>query len=157
MKRGSMKRFVKNTIRFLKTVFICVGFASIPSIVHNLPTSEDLEVKTLAKNIYFEARNSSIEDQIATAIVVLNRGTPTKEVYKYKQFSWTSVYSEPADNKYYRRALAVAEMVYNNPDLWREDYICKHYAAVSASFPEEHWTNNFKRRKQIGKHYYYCN
>lgn len=115
-----------------------------------------LDITTLAYNIYFEARNSSIEDQIATAVVVLNRGKPSEEVYKPMQFSWTSEYSVPANNKTYQRALAVATMVYNNPDIWNEEYICKHYT-VAKEYPKGHWSGNFKRRKQIGKHYYYCN
>lgn len=113
------------------------------------------DVEALAYNIYFEARNSSIEDQIATAVVVLNRGIPSKEVYKPNQFSWTLEYSVPANNKAFRRALAVAEMVYDNPEIWQSKDICKHYTTAQ-EYPKGHWTHSFKRRTQIGKHYYYC-
>lgn len=113
-------------------------------------------IKALAYNIYFEARNSSLEDQIATAVVVMNRGEPYIEVYKPYQFSWTADYKSPADNKEYRRALRVASMVYYHHDLFKSKDICKHYTVLK-DYPKGHWTHKFKRRTKIGKHYYYCN
>jgi hypothetical protein len=115
------------------------------------------EVTALAYNCYFEARNSTTEDQIATMVTVMNRGTPSVEVYKKDQFSWTNEYAEPADNPALDKCKALAKMVYNNHNLFKSKDICKHYAAVSAKFSEGHWTKTFKRRTQIGKHYYYCN
>ena len=114
-------------------------------------------IKALAYNCYFEARNSTIEDQIATMVTVMNRGTPTVEVYKKGQFSWTQEYAEPADNPALDKCKALAEMVYNNHDLFKSKNICKHYTTVHAKHGEGHWTKSFKRRTQIGKHYYYCN
>lgn len=113
-------------------------------------------IDALAKNCYFEARNSSIEDQIATMVVVMNRGTPTVEVYKPHQFSWTQEYKEPADNTAFRKCKAIARMVYNNIDLFRSSKICKHYTTVGKEFDDGHWTKNFKSRTRIGKHWYYC-
>lgn len=115
------------------------------------------ETKALAYNCYFEARNSSIEDQIATAVVVMNRGTPSEEVYKKGQFSWTTEYAKPANNPALDKCKAIAKMVYHNHDLFKSKDICKHYTAVNAKYGEGHWTKTFKRRTQIGKHYYYCN
>lgn len=113
-------------------------------------------VDALAKNCYFEARNSTVEDMIATMIVVINRGEPAVEVYKPNQFSWTQEYKEPADNISYRKCKAIAEMVYNNPDLFKSSKICKHYTSVDKEFGNGHWTKNFKSRTRIGKHWYYC-
>lgn len=115
-----------------------------------------INIAALAKNIYFEARNSSIEDQIATAVVVMNRGNPVVEVYKPAQFSWTAEYRVPAYNKAYAKAIAIAKMVYFNLEEFQSKDICKHYTTVK-EYPKGHWTHNFKRRTQIGKHYYYCN
>ena len=114
------------------------------------------EITALAYNCYFEARNSTIEDQIATMVTVMNRGTPSVEVYKKDQFSWTNEYAEPADNPALAKCKALAKMVYNNHDLFKSKDICKHYTAVHAKYGEGHWTKTFKRRTQIGKHYYYC-
>lgn len=115
------------------------------------------ETKALAYNCYFEARNSSIEDQIATMVTVMNRGTPSVEVYKKGQFSWTTEYAKPANNPALDKCKAIAKMVYHNHDLFKSKDICKHYTAINAKYGEGHWTKSFKRRTQIGKHYYYCN
>lgn len=115
------------------------------------------ETEALAYNCYFEARNSTIEDQIATAVVVMNRGTPSEEVYKKGQFSWTTEYAKPANNPALDKCKAIAKMVYHNHDLFKSKDICKHYTAINAKYGEGHWTKSFKRRTQIGKHYYYCN
>lgn len=118
---------------------------------------DKIEIEALAYNIYFEARNSTIEDQIATAVVVLNRGIPSIEVYKKEQFSWTTEYATPAENAVLKRCRAIARMVYYNHDMFKSNNICKHYTAIDAKYNERHWTKTFKRRTQIGKHYYYCN
>ena len=115
------------------------------------------ETKALAYNCYFEARNSTIEDQIATMVTVMNRGTPSVEVYKKGQFSWTKEYAEPADNPALYKCKALAKIVYNNHDLFKSNDICKHYTSVDKKYGKRHWTKSFKRRTQIGKHYYYCN
>lgn len=115
------------------------------------------EIEALAYNCYFEARNSTTEDQIATMVTVMNRGTPSVEVYKKDQFSWTKEYAKPADNPALAKCKALAKMVYHNHNLFKSKDICKHYTAVHAKYGEGHWTKSFKRRTQIGKHYYYCN
>lgn len=113
--------------------------------------------RALAYNCYFEARNSTIEDQIATMVTVMNRGAPRKEVYKKDQFSWTAEYSKPADNAALRKCKALAHMVYSNYELFKSKDICKHYTAVGKEYGDGHWTKTFKRRTRIGGHWYYCN
>lgn len=115
------------------------------------------EIQALAYNCYFEARNSTIEDQIATAVVVMNRGKPSEEVYKTGQFSWTAEYAKPANNLALDKCKALAKMVYYNHDLFKSKDICKHYTAADKMYGEGHWTKSFKRKTQIGKHFYYCN
>lgn len=142
-------------IKFFNILLIGV-LAVIYTLIVIAVNADNKNIEALANNIYFEARNSSIEDQIATAVVVMNRGVPVDEVYKPAQFSWTSEYSKPADNMHYQKAKAIAKMVYYNHDLFKSKNICKHYT-VSKEYPKGHWTKKFKRRTQIGKHYYYCN
>ena len=140
--------------RFL---FIYIGLLLLWGLIMYIQDNHRQEVNALAYNCYFEARNSSIEDQIATMVTVMNRGTPSVEVYKKDQFSWTTEYAEPADNPALAKCKAIAKMVYRNHDLFKSKDICKHYTAVHAKYGEGHWTKSFKRRTQIGKHYYYCN
>ena len=138
--------------------FITTIFAAICTlIIAGLYSYEADNIRALAYNCYFEARNSTIEDQIATMVTVMNRGTPSVEVYKKGQFSWSREYAEPADNPALDKCKALAKMVYNNHDLFKSKNICKHYTTVHAKYGEGHWTKSFKRRTQIGKHYYYCN
>lgn len=113
-------------------------------------------IEALANNCYFEARNSTIEDMIATMVVVMNRGEPSVEVYKPNQFSWTTEYSQPADNFAYDKCKALAKMVYNNYSLFKSPKICKHYTAEWKEFDSGHWTKSFRSRTKIGKHWYYC-
>lgn len=141
-------------IKFFNILLIGV-LAVIYTLIAIAVNADNKNIEALANNIYFEARNSSIEDQIATAVVVMNRGVPVDEVYKSAQFSWTSEYSKPADNMHYQKAKAIAKMVYDNHDLFKSKNICKHYT-VAKEYPKGHWTKKFKRRTQIGKHYYYC-
>lgn len=115
------------------------------------------EIRALAYNCYFEARNSTIEDQIATMVTVMNRGTPSVEVYKKDQFSWTSEYAKPANNPALDKCYALAKTVYYNHNSFKSKDICKHYTAVDKKYGEGHWTKSFKRKTQIGKHFYYCN
>ena len=62
----------------------------------SVPTDRTEQVTCLAHNIWFEARGSSVEDQLAVAHVVLNRvadprypGDVCDVVWQPKQFSWT--------------------------------------------------------------------
>lgn len=138
------------------TIKFCI--ACIVTVLLLLQLVKDIdEVTALAYNCYFEARNSTVEDQIATMVAVMNRGQPSVEVYKKDQFSWTREYAKPADNPALDKCKALAKMVYNHHDLFKSKDICKHYTTVHAKWSEGHWTKSFKRRTQIGKHYYYCN
>lgn len=144
---------VLSIIAFSVLIFITL---LIYSFVDYKIDKDDDNIEALAKNCYFEARNSTVEDMIATMVVVMNRGEPSVEVYKPSQFSWTREYSKPADNAAYSKCKALAEMVYNNYSLFKSPKICKHYTAEWKEFGNEHWTKNFRSRTKIGKHWYYC-
>ncbi len=77
-------------MRLLQTVVATqITTAAVPS--------EDIErVTCLAQNVWFEARGSSVDDQLAVAHVVLNRVADARYpddvcevVWQPKQFSWT--------------------------------------------------------------------
>lgn len=138
---------------FIATFFIAIFII----IICGIYSYKADNIKALAYNCYFEARNSTIEDQIATMVTVMNRGAPSVEVYKKDQFSWTKEYAEPADNPALDKCKALAEMVYHNYNLFKSKDICKHYTSTDKKYGEGHWTKSFKRKAQIGKHFYYCN
>lgn len=147
----------------MKEILACIALGTltlivlfISAIVNWKIESDDNNITALANNCYFEARNSTVEDMIATMVVVMNRGESSVEVYKPGQFSWTQEYKEPADNAAYRKCKALAELVYNNHSLFKSPKICKHYTAEWKEFGNGHWTKSFKSRTKIGKHWYYC-
>lgn len=145
-------------IRDLCTGVVLMIFFFIFVGVYSVKKTFNKDVEALAYNCYFEARNSTIEDQIATMVVVLNRGAPRDEVYKKNQFSWTAEYSVPAENDALAKCRALANMVARNHNLFKSKKICKHYTTAGKEYGNErHWTKSFSQRVQIGKHWYYCN
>ena len=89
---------------FITALFIVIFII----IISGIYSYKDDNINALAYNCYFEARNSTIEDQIATMVTVMNRGTPSVEVYKKGQFSWTNEYAKPADNPALDKCKALA-------------------------------------------------
>lgn len=144
-------------IKDICTVFVISILLISWAVVFTVKKQFNENVEALAYNCYFEARNSTIEDQIATMVTVMNRGAPRKEVYKKDQFSWTREYSKPADNTALKKCKALAHMVYNDYELFKSKDICKHYTAVGKEYGDGHWTKTFRRRTRIGGHWYYCN
>ena len=144
-------------IKDICTGFVMFIFLTLLAITYTVKKRFNENVEALAYNCYFEARNSTVEDQIATMVTVMNRGAPRKEVYRKDQFSWTREYSKPADNAALKKCKALAHMVYSNYELFKSKDICKHYTAVGKEYGDGHWTKTFKRRTRIGGHWYYCN
>lgn len=147
---------MKIVCEFITAVFVAICIFITAGIYSYKSLAAD-NIEALAYNCYFEARNSTVEDQIATMVTVMNRGEPHKEVYKKDQFSWTREYSKPADNAALKKCKALAHMVYNDYELFKSKDICKHYTAVGKEYGDGHWTKTFKRRTRIGGHWYYCN
>jgi spore germination cell wall hydrolase CwlJ-like protein len=120
------------------------------------------QVKCLALNAYFEARNSSFEDMLATSHVVLNRvqaerypDTICDVIKQPKQFSWYNPTNPPEprlDNKLearaWEKAVTVAIMVYLGQSIDPTNG-ATHYHAY---YVEPYWTTT--KRKRIGKHFY---
>lgn len=67
-----------------------------PAPIPKIPAISSKDIRCLTDNIYFEARDQSLQGQVAVGIVTLNR-TKHKSfpknicdvVYQHKQFSWT--------------------------------------------------------------------
>ena len=131
-------------------------FGAVLTVIGLQQQYDENNIDALTKNCYYEARNSTIEDQIATAVVVMNRGIPHIEVFKDKQFSWTSNKHEEKNDIHYKRCRAIATMVYWNHELFTSNHICLHYTSADAVFKEGHWTKSFKTVTRIGKHNYWC-
>lgn len=146
-------------MKFVKFMLFLVGLVGIISHFY----LKKQEINILADNIYFEARNSTVEDQISVALVTLNRAASVKYPAKIKdvvfqkgQFSWTVEYSKPnRDTKSWKKSYAIAEMVYKNYEYFKRNDVCLHYATYISN-ENNHWTRNIKKRTKIGKHIYFC-
>lgn len=131
----------------------------------SLPPEEIKDVTCLAQNIWFEARGSSAEDQLAVAHVVLNRvashhypDAVCAVVWQAKQFSWTH------DGRSDRVRFA------NEHDrlIWKE-LVQISMAALAGAVPDPTggathyhadyvspgWSSRMRRLIQIDEHIYY--
>lgn len=113
----------------------------------------------LATNIYHEARGSSMNDQVATAQVVLNRvtdirwpGSICEVVWQEKQFSWThdTITDIPEDQESWERAQWLAMMVLSG--ITRDETDGADHYHTSEVNPA--WSSYGIHRIKIGNHEY---
>jgi len=120
----------------LLTTYENISFLSpverVPVVIE-LPPDEawdrdNLEVMCLGLNIYHEARGSSLEDQVGTALVVMNRvaserfpNTVCGVVWQSAQFSWTNDGRSDRTHELaaYEQSMMIAVYVWNGfyPDF----------------------------------------
>lgn len=122
-------------------------------------TNDDTEVHCISLNIYHEARGSTIEDQIATALVVMNRvesqrwpDTPCEVVWQSRQFSWT--HDGRSDNPYDRDAWALAQIIAEQVYEGRVEDITNgstHYHTLTIN---PRWSRYRENEQIIGAHLY---
>ena len=130
----------------------------------------------LAANIYFEARNQPVDGQFAVAYVTTNRSNlkdshVCDEVFKPKQFSWTSDRSVikvatrtikpkafPAnivDGKAFNRALKIANIVLDSQSLFKDvsrGATMYHHVSILPFWAK---SDKFKLVARIGDHLFY--
>lgn len=97
------------------------------------------EIDCLARNIYFEARGESNQEQVSVGFVTLNRlasihypNTVCEVVYQPSQFSWTlenDSYKTIRDSKAWIKAKKVASYVYQSPPSQDTTNGSTHYYA----------------------------
>jgi len=118
------------------------------------------EIKCLADNIYFEARNESVKGQLAVAHVTANRvksekypNTICSVVWEYRQFSWTldGKSDVPKNKKAYKHSkeMAIYVLKANAIDF---TYGATHY---HATYVRPYWAKNLKHIMNIDNHIFY--
>jgi len=143
------------TIAFISSVAFCARA--------DQPAATEQDIACLARNVYFEARNQSIEGQLAVAHVTLNRLEESAEprticdiVYRPGLFSWTrderkhdgQIWEKTAwETARWVAMIAVAEPA---ADPVRGSTF---YHAVSV---EPYWASALVRVGQIGDHVFYA-
>ena len=123
------------------------------------------EVKCLAKNIYFEARNQSIQGMYAVADVTLNRVKDSRwpstvcEVVKQQkrgvcQFSWycDGLSDEPRTIAVFNLSKMIAYVRFMNKDspVLPNDIYWYHNNEV-----DPYWSNAYSHEVTIGDHLFY--
>lgn len=120
------------------------------------------DISCLAKNIYFEARNQSIEGQKAVAFVVLNRvnslsypNSVCEVISQDRQFSWTrdGRSNQPKDLKSFKIATAMAIYVYNKYGKIKDP--TKGAIMYHANYVQPYWSSYYKLSAIIGDHIFY--
>ena len=124
------------------------------------------EVKCLAKNIYFEARNQSIQGMYAVADVTLNRVKDSRwpstvcEVVKQRregvcQFSWycDGKSDEVKDKESYKKILDFARLMMHNEIRFVD--ITDGATHYHADYVSPSWAKTKTRTTEIGDHIFY--
>ncbi len=116
----------------------------------------------MAKNIYFEARNESLQGKMAIALVTLQRvkdyrypNTVCGVVYENKQFSWYSdgLSDRPRDSESYDDiALLASAMLDSETSIYDFTYGSTHYHADYV-FP--YWSDHMILKAKIDTHIFY--
>lgn len=143
------------TVAFISSVAFCAR-ADQPAVTER-------DIACLARNVYFEARNQSVEGQLAVAYVTLNRleesagpRTICDIVYHPGLFSWTRDERKHAgqiwEKAAWETARRVAMIAVAEPfaDPVRGSTF---YHAVSI---EPYWASTLVRVGQIGDHVFYA-
>ena len=129
-----------------------------PDLTRHLVEDRE-QVLCMAQNIYHEARGSTIDDQMATAHVVMNRvashrfpDTPCEVVWQSRQFSWThdGRSDTPRDMDAWHLALVIAGQVFdgNTYDITNG---ATHYHTLTVN---PNWSRYRDNEQVIGAHLY---
>ncbi len=146
-------------IRLLQAVVVAQASTA------SLPPEKTPAVTCLAQNLWFEARGSSVDDQVAIANVVMNRVADSRYpdevcdvVWQSKQFSWTH------DGRSDRIRFANGR----DREIWKT-IVHVSIAAVAgeiedttggathyhADYVQPGWANHMRKLMQIDDHIYY--
>ncbi len=133
-----------------------------PGIFTNQRSYSKEEHICMAKNIYFEARNESIQGQILVALVTIQRVEDPRwpndvcgVVYDNKQFSWYSdgLSDNPKHKRKFGRSLLIASAILS-PDTSMVDftYDATHY---HADYVKPKWAQHMIRLVKVDTHIAY--
>lgn len=153
----------------VRTLLFCLLLATSTSTYPaKQPVLSREDVKWLAKNVYFEARNQPVAGQIAVIMVTLNRvrsrafPSTIKEVVTQGgtklnkcQFSWYCD-GKPdiiEDRKAYREAEKLVMEVLGATKFVRD--ITSGAIFYHADYVKPHWAKHKKRIVKIDKHIFY--
>lgn len=138
---------------------------TIISILCNNVQADQEEIICLAKNIYYEARNKTLEDKLAVAFVTYDRAKDKKQfkksnticevVWQPGQFSWT--FDGKPDNPYeteiYNNILELSEEFYEDP--YKFENPVNGALFYHADYVTPCWLPDATLVKDLGTHKFY--
>lgn len=121
-------------------------------------STDNEQIKCLARNIYFEAGGEPHAGKVAVASVVINRtkskqypGSACAVIHQRGQFSWVGKKSSIKSKTLYEKCLTIARDVYYNK--------VRDNTAGALFFHANHvrpsWSNKKSRTTRIGGHVFY--
>ena len=130
-----------------------------------LPPDDLKSVTCLAQNLWFEARGSSVTDQLAVANVVLNRVADPRYpndicevIWQPYQFSWTNDgrsdqvrVANPMDRQAWKQIVALSIAVVKG----EADDPTQGATHFHASYVQPAWARSLQRIVRIDDHVYY--
>lgn len=123
---------------------------------------EEKKLKTLALNIYHEARGEPDEGKRMVGEVTLNRvasrhypNNVCDVVYQKSQFSWTAKnHKSPSERLAWKESLEIAEELLTDGKK-SYDHLATHFLNLSAVKKPPKWANKFEYVDKIGNHVFY--
>lgn len=141
---------------------VCIAsFVSTAAVAGNC--DEDKELKTLALNIYHEARGEPDEGKRMVGEVTLNRvaskyypDTVCDVVYQRSQFSWVSTKknTSPREKAAWEDSLEIAEELLSDGKE-SYDHLATHFLNPRTLKSKPSWSKKFKKVDEIGNHVFY--
>lgn len=141
---------------------LCIALYSSAAVASNCdPHDQNDLIRTLALNMYHEARGQGVAGMQMVGEVTLNRvaseefpNNVCEVVYQRSQFSWTrKSKTEPTEHSQWQLALYIAERLLNG-DIERFDNGATHfYNPDNESKPR--WAWKFEKVAIIGDHVFY--
>jgi len=115
------------------------------------------DIQCLAMNIYFEARGERTLGQVAVANTTINRAGNSNNicrvVYQPNQFSWTSMPRRRPVGEPWQKALTLAWLAINEPELIRDITRGSNYFHSYRRTPQ--LFRQFSHTITIGNHRFY--
>jgi len=145
-------------LKYIVLLLLSMNVMAVETVTY---TEINKEIKCLADNIYFEARNESVKGQVAVASVTKNRvkskhypNTICKVVWEHRQFSWTldGKSDIPRNKKAYAAAELIAILFVSETDITDVTMGATHYHNMTVN---PYWSSKLAYIMTIDNHIFY--
>ena len=146
--------------RIAQLLLVPIVFSAVPAVSRAGADLIPEELRCLALNVYYEARNEPLEGKFAVAAVTMNRvrsprfpSTVCAVVWQRRQFSWT--HDGRPDNPYelepWHEALWVATLTYKFGHPSNVGGATNYHAV----YTQPVWASSLQKVARVGRHIFY--